>query len=152
MIWLRIVLAAAVMLQAASSGFPLLGFAAYRFGLIHPTTGAAALMVPLWGATPAWQLAVWFIAILVLLAAAVRLILRRPALLPYVVAIAGNFGLQQLMQRSEAYRQVFGTVTPRFDYDRLAILVLMGVLIWWVEQQPAKAASGKAPPPSISTG
>jgi hypothetical protein len=138
MIWLRIVLAAAVVLQAASSGLPLLGFAAYRFGLIHPSAGPGATMVPLWSATPAWELAVWLLAILVLLAAALRLIVRRSALLLYVAAIAVNFGLQQLMQRSGAYRQVFGTVTPRFDYDRLAILVLLGVLIWWVEQQPRK--------------
>nr|MEA2798493.1 hypothetical protein [Phenylobacterium sp.] len=152
MLWLRIVLAVAVLLQAASSGFPLLGFAAYRFGLIHPTAASGALMVPLWRATPAWLLAVWLVAILVLLAAALRLVLRRSALLLYVAAIAINFGLRQVMQHSEAYRQVFGTVTPRFDYDRLAILVLLGVLIWWVEQRPAKPASGKAPPPPISTG
>ena len=150
MIWLRIVLAVAVVLQAASSGFPLLGFAAYRFGLIPPAAGPAAPMVPLWSATPAWQLAVWLFAILVLLAAALRLILRRPALGLYVAAIAVNFGLRLLMQRSDAYRQVFGAVTPRFDYDRLAILVLVGVLIWWVEQQPAKPPSGQAQPPSIS--
>ncbi len=146
MIWLRIVLAAAVTLQAASSGFPLLGFAAYRFGLIHPTSGAAALMVPLWSATPAWQLAVWLFGVLFLLGAALRLILRRPALLLYAAAIGVNFGLQQLMQRGEAYRQVFGTVTPRFDYDRLAILVLVGVLIWWIEQHPAKMPPREAPP------
>ncbi len=152
MIWLRIVLAVAVVLQAASSGFPLLGFAAYRFGLIHPTAGPAAPMVPLWSATPPWQLVVWLVAILILLAAALRLILRRPALGLYVAAIALNFGLRLLMQRSEAYGQVFGAVTPRFDYDRLAILVLVGVLIWWVEQHAAKPGPGEAPPPSTSTG
>ena len=151
MLWLRIVLAVAVLLQAASSGFPLLGFAAYRLGLIHPTVASGAQMVPLWSATPAWQLAVWLVAILILLAAALRLVLRRSALALYITAIAINFGLRQLMQHSEAYRQVFGTVTPRFDYDRLAVLVLLGVLIWWVEQQPAKPASDEAPPPPIST-
>ena len=151
MLWLRIVLAVAVLLQAASSGFPLLGFTAYRLGLVHPTVASGARMVPLWSATPAWQLAVWLVAILILLAAAVRLVLRRSALLLYIAAIAINFGLRQLMQHSEGYRQVFGTVTPRFDYARLAILVLLGALIWWVEQQPAKPGSGKAPPPPIST-
>jgi hypothetical protein len=144
-IWLRVILAIAVLLQAASSGLPLLAFAAYRFGLIHPTSGPAATMAPLWRATPDWQLAVWLLAILILLAAALRLVLRRSALLLYVVAIVVNFGLQQLMQRSDAYREVFGTNTPGFDYARLAILVLVGALIWWVEQQRGKAAPAKIP-------
>jgi len=138
MIWLRVVLAVALLVQAASSGLPLLGFAAYRFGLIHPTSGAAALMIPLWRATPAWLLALWLAAILVLLGAAVRLVLKRPALAFYAVAIGVNVALQQLMQRSDAYREVFGTHAPGFDYARLAILVLVGALIWWTEQQPAR--------------
>jgi hypothetical protein len=138
MIWLRVVIAAALLLQAVSSGLPLLAFLAYRLGLIHPTSGPAATMAPLWRATPAWQLAVWLVAILILLGAALRLVLRRSALALYVVAVVVNFGLQQLMQRSDAYRQVFGTATPGFDYARLAILLLVGALIWWVEQQPAR--------------
>ena len=138
MIWLRIVLAAALLLQAASSGFPLLAFVAYRLGLIHPTVGAAARMTPLWAATPAWQLWVWLGGILVLLAAALRLVLFRPALLPYVLGVGINLALQQVMQRSEAYRQVFGSALSRFDYARLAILVLLAALIWWVEQQPRR--------------
>ncbi|MFI4950279.1 MAG: hypothetical protein ACHP7A_04495 [Caulobacterales bacterium] len=135
MIWLRIVLALLLLLQAASSGFPLLGFTAYRLGLIHPTSGAAAQMVPLWSATPAWQLVVWSVALLMLLAAAVRLAFGRRALALYAAAIAISTGLTQLMQLGPAYRQVFGPVTPPFDYYRLAILVLVGALIWWVEQQ-----------------
>jgi hypothetical protein len=146
MIWLRVILAVALLLQAASSGVPLLAFVAYRLQLIHPTSGAGAVMVPLWRATPAWQLSVWLVAILILLAAALRLVLSRSALWLYIAAIAVNFGLQQLMQRSEAYRQVFGTVTPHFDYARLAILALVGALIWWVEQQPAKRPIWRAPP------
>jgi hypothetical protein len=144
MIWLRVILAVALLLQAASSGLPLLAFLTYRLGLIHPTSGPAATMAPLWRATPAWQLAVWLVAILILLAAALRLVLRRSALGLYVVAIVVNFALQQFMQRSDAYREVFGTTAPGFDYARLAILVLLGAMIWWVEQQPAKAAA-KAP-------
>ena len=135
MVWLRMVLALLLLLQAASSGFPLLGFAAYRFGLLHPTAGAAAQMVPLWSATPAWQLAVWAAALLGLFAAAVRLAWGRPALAFYAAAIATNMALTQLMHRSGAYRQVFGPVTPRFDYAHLAIFVLVGAQIWWVEQR-----------------
>jgi len=145
MIWLRVILAVALVLQAASSGLPLLAFVAYRAGLIHPTSGPAATMAPLWRATPLWQIGVWFAAILILLVAALRLVLKRSALLLYVVAIGVNFGLQQLMQRSDAYREVFGTNTPGFDYARLAILVLVGALIWWVEQQPGVR---RAPPPA----
>jgi len=142
---LRIVLGLVVAAQGLSSLFPLLTSAAYKFGLIHPTSGPAALMVPLWAATPLWQLAVWLAAVLVLAVAAWRLARGRPALWLYLAALAANAGLQWLMQRSAAYHRVFGPATAPFDRDRLVVLLLVGALIWWVEQQPSKAASGQAP-------
>ncbi|WP_372780913.1 hypothetical protein [Phenylobacterium sp.] len=146
MIWLRIVLAILLLLQAASTGFPLMGFAAYRLGVIHPTAGPAVLMISLWSATPDWQLVVWLAAVLLLPVAALRLVLRRPALWFYVAGIGLNMGLTQLMHLSGAYRRVFGTAALRFNYDRLAVLVLVGLLIWWVEQRPVKAISPPASP------
>ena len=144
---LRIVLALVVAAQALSSLFPLLATAAYRFGLIHPTSGAVSLMVPLWAATRWWQLVVWTAGICLLLAASLCLLIRRRALWLYLAGFATNVGLNLWMQREPVYHQVFGHATARFDYDRLAILVLVGALIWWVEAQPAKRASGPAPPP-----
>ena len=75
----------------------------------------------------------------------------RPALNLYAIGCLTNLGLQQLMQREPAYHQVFGPATARFDYDRLAILLLVGALIWWVEQQPAKTAAGGRPPPDSAS-
>jgi hypothetical protein len=150
MIFLRIGLAIVVVLQAFSSFFPLLGNVLYKSGLAPVVSGPAARMVPLWAATPWWQLAVWLAAILMLVAAAWRLIRRRPALWLYIAGIAANAGLRWIMQAGPAYRQVFGETFQGFNYARLAILVLVGALIWWVEQQPAKAAP--APSPANSKG
>ena len=145
MMILRIVLALAVVGQALSSFFPLLGNVLYKSGLVTAASGPAARMVPLWAATPWWQLAVWLAGIVMLLAAAWRLIRRRPALWLYIGSLAITTGLRWLMERGAAYQQVFADAPRGFDFSRLAILVLGGALIWWVEQQPAKppaAASG----------
>jgi len=37
---------------------------------------------------------------------------------------------------------VFRNAPAGFDFARLVILVLGAALIWWVEQQPAKAGEG----------
>ena len=139
MMILRIVLALLVALQALSSGFPLLGYVAYKLRLIHPGAGPAALMIPLWEATPWWQLAVWALCVAALILAAWRLIRRRPALLIYAGAILANTGLQWLMQLTPAYHRLFTAATTRFDVDRWVVLLLLGALIWWVEQRSARA-------------
>ena len=150
MIFLRIGLALVVIAQAFSSFFPLLGNTLYKSGLAPDVTGPAARMIPLWDATPWWQLAIWFAAILLLVAAACQLIRRRPALGLYLAAIATNAGLRWIMQTGPAYRQVFGETSMGFSYARLGILLLVGALIWWVEQQPSKGA--QAPGPANSEG
>ena len=144
MMILRVLLAMAVLLQALSSFFPLLGNALYKFGRVEIATGPAARMAPLWAATPWWQLAVWALGILLLLAAAWRLVRRRPALVLYVAAMAISMGLNWLMQNGAVYREVFRDAPAGFGFARLAILVLGGALIWWVEQQPDKAVAAKA--------
>jgi hypothetical protein len=121
-----------------------MGYVAYKLGVIHPHSGLAAQMVPLWAAAPSWQLAVWAICVAALGLAAWRLVRRRPALLIYFGAILVNAGLQWLMQRSPAYHRLFGAATARFEFDRWAILLLIGALIWWVEQQPARGGSPPA--------
>lgn len=138
MMILRIVLALAVVGQALSSFFPLLGNVLYKSGLVTAASGPAARMVPLWAATPWWQLAVWLAAIVMLLAAAWRLIRRRPALWLYIASLATTFSLRWIMERGAAFHEVFGDAPRGFDFARLAILVLGAALIWWVEQQPAK--------------
>jgi hypothetical protein len=138
MMILRVVLALAVVGQALSSFFPLLGNVLYKSGVVTAGSGPAARMVPLWAATPWWQLAVWLAAIVLLLAAAWRLIRRRPALLLYMASLATTFGLRRIMERGAAFQEVFGDAPRGFDFSRLAILVLGGALLWWVEQQPAK--------------
>ena len=45
-----------------------------------------------------------------------------------------NAGLQWLMLRGPEARRLFAT-SIRSDYDRLAALLLVGALIWWVEQR-----------------
>ena len=139
MMILRILIAIAVVIQALSSFFPLLGNVLYKSGRTEIASGPAERMAPLWAATPWWQLAVWFLGILLLLVVAWRMIRRRPALGIYVAAIAISFGLNWLMQQGAVYREVFRDAPAGFGFARLVILVLGGALIWWVEQQPTKA-------------
>ena len=134
MMVLRIGLALVVLLQALSSGLPLAGYAAFKLGLIHPISGPAARMVPVWAETRWWQLAVWLVCVTGLLAAAWRLILRRPTVGLYLAAILVNAGLQWLMLRGPQAQRLFAS-SVRSDYDRLAALLLVGALIWWVEQR-----------------
>src|SRR4029078_10156514 len=107
MMILRVLLAMAVVLQALSSFFPLLGNALYKFGRTEIASGPAARMAPLWAATPWWQLAVWLLGVLLLLVVAWRVIRRRPALGVYAAAIAISLGLNWLMQNGTVYREVF---------------------------------------------
>ena len=71
MMILRVLIAVAVILQALSSFFPLLGNVLYKSGQAHIASGPAARMAPLWAATPWWQLAVWLLGVLLLLVAVV---------------------------------------------------------------------------------
>jgi len=140
MMILRVLIAIAVVIQALSSFFPLLGNVLYKSGQVQIASGPAARMAPLWAATPWWQLAVWTVGILLLLVVAWRMIRSRPALALYVAAIVISMGLNWLMQNGAVYREVFRDAPAGFDFARLAVLVLGGGLIWWVEQQPAKTA------------
>jgi hypothetical protein len=147
MMWVRVVLALIVAAQGLSSFFPLTGYVAYKLGIIHPTSGLPAVMVPLWAATPWWQLVVWAACVVALELAAWRLIRRRPALVIYLPAIFANAGLQWLGERTPAYHRLFSAAAARFDFDRWAVLLLIGALIWWVEQQPVR---GGSPPKSAA--
>jgi peptidoglycan/LPS O-acetylase OafA/YrhL len=150
MMILRVLIALAVVIQALSSFFPLLGNVLFKVGRTEIASGPAARMAPLWAATPWWQLAVWLLGVLLLLVVAWRVIRRRPALGVYAAAIAISLGLNWLMQNGTVYREVFRDAPAGFDFARLVILLLGGALIWWVEQQPAKAAV--TPEPANSKG
>jgi hypothetical protein len=145
MMILRVLIAIAVVIQALSSFFPLLGNVLYKSGQVQIASGPAARMAPLWAATPWWQLAIWLLGILLLLVVAWRIIRRRPALGLYAAAIVISMGLNWIMQHGAVYREVFRDAPAGFDFARLVILLLGGALIWWVEQQPAKAASPARP-------
>ena len=145
MMILRVLIAVAVVIQALSSSFPLLANVLYKTGRTELATGPAARMAPLWAATPWWQLAIWFLGILLLLVVAWRVIRRRPALRFYAAAIVISTGVTWLMQNGAVYREVFREAPQGFDFARLVILLLGGALIGWVEQPPAKAASAHAP-------
>ena len=150
MMILRVLIALAVVIQALSSFFPLLGNVLFKVGRTEIASGPAVRMAPLWAATPWWQLAVWLLGVLLLLVVAWRVIRRRPALGVYAAAIAISLGLNWLMQNGTVYREVFRDAPAGFDFARLVILLLGGALIWWVEQQPAKAAV--TPEPANSKG
>jgi len=137
MMIVRVLIAVAVVIQALSSFFPLLANVLYKSGRVEIASGSAARMAPLWAATPWWQLAVWLLGILLLLAVAWRMIQRRPALGLYFAAITITLGLNWIMHNGVVYREVFSDAPAGFDLARLVVLLLGGALIWWVEQQPS---------------
>lgn len=121
--------------------FPLLSNAAYKLGMMHDLKGDAARMVPLWQATPWWQLAAWLAVVTLFLAAAWRLIRGRRALGLYAAAFVADACLWWVFQSGAAYRQVFSPAELQFDYYMLGAMLLVGALIWWAERTPPQATA-----------
>jgi hypothetical protein len=140
--YLRVALGVLVGAYALYSLFPIGTNAAYKLGLLGVSEGEARL-IPLWEATPWWQLAVWAALTAFLLHVAWRLVRGRTALTAYVVALLLYAALWWTMQAQPAYQQAFTPAELQLDYLMLLAMALVGGLIWWVEGRPdATAAHG----------
>jgi hypothetical protein len=117
--------------------FPIAANALYKAGQMPAPGGEAARMVPLWEATPWWQLAVWAAIVALFMLVAVRLIRGRAALGLYLLAIVADRALWWVMHAGEAYQQAFTPAELQLDYVTLAAMVLVAVLIWVAERRPA---------------
>ena len=138
---LRIALGVVVGAYGLYCLFPLLSNAAYKLGYLHRLTGDAARVVPLWEATPWWQLAVWLAVLILFAVAGWRLIRGRSAFRLYAVTIVLDAALWWVFQSSAAYRQVFTQAELQLDYYSLGAMLLVGGLIWRVERTPGQTAA-----------
>jgi hypothetical protein len=116
---------------------PVLNTTAYQMGLIHRIRPAAARLVPLWAATPAWQICVWVLAVILMLAAGVQLIRGRPAFRLFVAGFVVTAGLWSAYRGLPQYRQAITPQEMRTDYYVLAVMLLVGAGVWLVER-PAR--------------
>jgi len=117
--------------------FPIVANALYKAGRMPAPAGEAARMIPLWDATPWWQLAAWTAIVALFLLVAVRLIRGRPAFGLYLLAIAADGALWWVMHASEAYQLAFTPAEAQLDYATLAAMILVAVLIWLAERRAA---------------
>jgi hypothetical protein len=120
---------------------PLLRNAVFKLGLMHDLGGRRARMVAVWRETEWWQLALWLAAVGLFLTAALRLIRGRSALAIFAVAFAADAGLWWMLRSSASYSQAFTVIEQRSDYYTLAIMLLVGGLIWVIERAAARTAA-----------
>lgn len=118
---------------------PIAADAAYKLDLFTPR-GEATRIVPLWDATPWWQLGASAGVAGIFLLIGWRLVRGRSALGFYVVALFANAALWWAVQSSTAYQQVFTQAELQLDYALLLATAVFGVLIWWLERKPAAEA------------
>ena len=98
-------------------------------------------MIPLFQATPWWQVAASALVTAFLLATAWRLIRGRPALLWYAVALAAEFCVWWATQQLPAYQQAFSPSELQVDYYILMGMLAAAVAIWWTERRGQPAAT-----------
>jgi hypothetical protein len=123
--------------------YPLSMTVGYKMHLL-PATGAEAKYVPLMQATQWWQVAIW-IAVTVLFAlTAWRLLRGTRALMVYATAFVLQVLGWWMFHSMPVYRQTFTPAELQMDYYVLGVMLLIGLLIWWVERRPTSAETAAA--------
>lgn len=138
--YVRILLGVLVGLYALMGLYQLGMTVGHKTGLVT-VSGDAARMIPLMQATAWWQAAVWLASLVLLLAAAWRLLGRGKALGLYLAGFVLNVGGWLTVQRTEAYQQVFSPAERQLDYYLLGVMVVIGLLIWLTERSRAPRAA-----------
>ena len=140
--YVRILLGVLVGLYALMGLYQLGMTIGHKTGLIT-VSGDAARMIPLMQATAWWQAAIWLASLVLLLAAAWRLLGLGKAFALYLAGFVLNVGGWLTVQRSDAYQQVFSAAERQMDYYLLGVMVLFGLAIWWTERSstPRRAAA-----------
>src|SRR5947208_710268 len=123
---IRVVLGLIVTAYGAVLLVPMLNVSAYKLGAMRHVKAAAVRMIPLWRATPVWEICVWVLAVVLMLAAGVQLIRGRPAFRIFVVALVADAGLWWTYRSLPEYQQAFTPQELRSDYYILAIMLLVG--------------------------
>ena len=132
--FLRWVLGALVLAYAGMCGLMAGMNALHKLGRLTTVPAEMQRMVPLWDATPWWQLAVWGAVTLLLLVTAMRLFNGGKALGVFVLAIAGEVAVWWFMHKLPAYSTVFTKAELQYDYYTWGAMAAIAVLIWLTER------------------
>lgn len=108
--------------------------AAWKFGKLKTVPAELQRLVPLWDATPLWQLALWGAGALLLLATAWRLFTGGRAFGVFVLAVAAEVGLWWFMHALPAYQTVFTKAELRYDYYTWGAMAVIALLIGVTER------------------
>lgn len=107
---------------------------AHKLGKLSTVPTDLQRMVPLWDATPMWQLAIFGVGGLLALMAAWRLFTGGKALGVFVLAAAAEVGAWWFMHKLPAYSTVFTKAELQYDYYTWGALGVVAVLIWLTER------------------
>jgi hypothetical protein len=128
--WITVVL---VMLYAIQSTFPAVYTTSMKFGWTHASANMQRF-VALTNATSILQIAIWWVAIVLLVMTAWRLVRQEPALGTYIAAFILNAGNWLSLKLGSVYNQTFDAGEQKFDYVLLGIMAIIGLAIWFIER------------------
>ena len=140
---LRWVLALLIAVYSVFNIIPIVSTAGYKMSWWATPTDIVRLQ-PLMAATPWWQLALWVVLVGLMWMAAWRLIKRRKAFPPYIGFVVLSFGMWIYMKMGPVYDTVWTKAELQADYVILAAEIVVGVLIWWLENRHAAPATTAA--------
>ena len=102
---------------------------AHKLGKLGEVPADLQRMVPLWDATPMWQLAIFGAGGLLALMAAWRLFTGGKALGVFALAVVAEVAAWWFMHKLPAYGTVFTKAELQYDYYTWGALAVVGVLI-----------------------
>lgn len=108
-----------------------------KFGWTKPAPDTQRL-VSLSNTSSVLQLAAGWIAIALFFFAAWRLVRRKSAFGPYVMAFVLSAGNWLSFKLGSVYDRTFTPAEQKFDYVLLAMMVILGVAIWYFERMPTR--------------
>jgi hypothetical protein len=135
----RWVLAGLLALYAAQNAFFAIYSTSLKFGWIRATPEMQRF-VPLSDATSVLQLAIGWVAIVLIAVAALRLVRHTPAFGIYALAFGLSVANWASFKIGTVYDQVFTPAEQKFDYVLLGIMALFGLAIWLIERAAARGA------------
>ena len=127
---LRWVLGALVLAHGALSALMAGLNVAHKLGKLTAVPAELQRMVPLWDATPWWQLGLWGAAALLLLVSAWRLFTGARAFGPLLLAVAASVASWWFMHNLPAYQTVFTKAELQYDYYTFGVMAVVLVLTW----------------------
>jgi hypothetical protein len=137
----RWVLAVLLLLYAAQNAFFAVYSTSMKFGWTRATSDMQRF-VPLSDATSIVQLAVGWVAIVLFVVTALRLVRDRPAFGVYVLAFMLSVANWLSFKLGTVYDHTFTPAEQKFDYVLLAIMAIFGLAIWLTDRSAMRAAEG----------